>query len=55
VDPREVLVRHLESEHPYVVLDLVKRWVQSLQLRKTSKKHSLTTLRNATWLIINQP
>jgi hypothetical protein len=44
--PRDVLVRHLESEDPYVVLDLVEGWVQSLPLRKTSKRHSLTTLRS---------
>lgn len=44
--PRDVLVRHLESEDPYVVLDLVEQFVQGLQLRKSSKKHAHTALRS---------
>ena len=46
VTARDVLVRYLEAEDPYVVLDLVEIWVRDLQLRKTSKKHALTTIRS---------
>lgn len=36
--PRDLLVRQLEAEDPYVVLDLVQGYVNSLVLRKSSSR-----------------
>lgn len=44
--PRELLVRHLESDDPYVLLDLVQSYVNSLILRKNSKRKSYSAIRS---------
>lgn len=44
--PRDVLVRHLESQDPYVVLDLVQEYVNGLVLRKSSKRKAYSVIRS---------
>jgi hypothetical protein len=44
--PRDLLVRHLESEDPYVLLDLVQSYINSLILRKNSKRKTYSALRS---------
>ncbi|HUK28554.1 MAG TPA: hypothetical protein VLV31_09030 [Candidatus Acidoferrales bacterium] len=46
VSPRELLVRHLEAEDPYVVLDLVQSYVNGLILRKSSKRKAYSAIRS---------
>ncbi|MGO9643958.1 MAG: hypothetical protein ACLPY5_04335 [Candidatus Bathyarchaeia archaeon] len=44
--PRELLVRHLEAQDDYVVLDLLQNYISTLILRKDSKKKSYSTIRS---------
>lgn len=46
VTPREVLVRHLDSEDSYFVLDLLQKYVNSLVLRKSSKRKAYSAIRS---------
>lgn len=44
--PRDMLVRQLDSEDSYVVLDLVQRYVNQLVLRKSSKRKAYSVIRS---------
>src|SRR5208282_5964730 len=44
--PRELLIRHLEAQDEYVVLDLIQNYISTLILRKDSKKKSYSTIRS---------
>lgn len=46
VTPRELLVRHLDSEDSYLVLDLLQRYINSLVLRKSSKRKAYSVVRS---------
>jgi len=46
VTPRELLVRHLDSEDSYLVLDLLQQYVNSLILRKSSKRKAYSVIRS---------
>lgn len=46
VAARDVLVRHLDSEDPYVVLDLLQQYVTSLVMRKSSKRKAYSVIRS---------
>jgi len=46
VTPRELLVRQLEEEDKYVILDLLQGYVGSLVLRKTSKRTAYSAIRS---------
>jgi hypothetical protein len=46
VTDRDLLVRQLESEDPYIVLDLLQAYVNSLVLRKSSKRKAYSTIRS---------
>ena len=46
VTPRELLVRQLEGEDAYVVVDLVQAYVGSLVLRKSSKEKAHSVIRS---------
>jgi hypothetical protein len=45
VTPRELLVRHLDSEDSYLVLDLLQQYVNTLVLRKSSKRKAYSVIR----------
>jgi hypothetical protein len=44
--PRDVLVRHLDSEDSYIVLDLLQQYVNQLVLRKSSKRKAYSVVRS---------
>jgi hypothetical protein len=44
--PRELLVRQVESEDSYLVLDLLQRYVNALVLRKNSKRKAYSVVRS---------
>jgi len=44
--PRDMLVRHLDSEDSYLVLDLLQRYINSLVLRKSSKRKAYSVVRS---------
>ena len=46
VTAREVLVRQLEGEDAYVVLDLLQSYVNGLVLRKSSKEKAYSSIRS---------
>ena len=46
VTPRELLVRHLDSEDSFIVLDLVQHYVNQLVLRKSSKRKSYSVVKS---------
>jgi hypothetical protein len=46
VTPRELLVRHLDSEGSYLVLDILQQYVNSLILRKSSKRKAYSVIRS---------
>lgn len=46
VTPRELLVRHLDSEDGYLALDLLQQYVNSLILRKSSKRKAYSVIRS---------
>lgn len=46
VSPRQLLIRHLEAEDSYEVLDLVQRYVNELVLRKSSKRKAYSVIRS---------
>ncbi len=46
VTPRELLIRQLEAEDAYVVLDLLQTYVNSLVLRKASKRKMYSVVRS---------
>ena len=46
VTPREVLVRHLDSDDSYFVLDLLQKYINSLVLRKSSKRKAYSVIRS---------
>ena len=48
VTPRELVVRHLEAEDPYTVLDLVQMYVNEALAgkRKSSKRKGYTVIRS---------
>jgi len=46
VTPRDLLVRQLEAEDPYVILDLVQTYVNGLVLRKSSKRKAYSVVRS---------
>jgi hypothetical protein len=46
VTPRDVLIRQLEAEDAYIVLDLLQSYVNSLVLRKSSKEKAYSSIRS---------
>jgi hypothetical protein len=46
VTPRELLVRQLDSEDSYLVLDMLQRYVNGLVLRKSSKRKVYSVVRS---------
>ena len=44
--PRDVLVRHLDNEDSYIVLDLVQQYVNQLVMRKSSKRKAYSVIRS---------
>ena len=44
--PRDVLVRHLDSDDSYIVLDLLQQYVNQLVLRKSSKRKAYSVVRS---------
>jgi hypothetical protein len=46
LSPRDVLVRELESEDSYLVLDMLQRYVNTLVLRKSSKRKAYSVVRS---------
>lgn len=46
VTPRELLIRQLEAEDPYVILDLAQTFVNCLVLRKSSKRKAYSVIRS---------
>jgi hypothetical protein len=46
VTPRELMVRQLDSEDSYLVLDNLQRYVNGLVLRKSSKRKTYSVVRS---------
>jgi hypothetical protein len=46
VTPRELLIRHIQAEDDYVVLELVQEYVGQLHGRKSSKRKAYSTVRS---------
>ena len=46
VTPRELLIRHLEAQDDYVVLDLIQSYIGTLTMRKDSKRKTYSTVRS---------
>jgi hypothetical protein len=46
VTPRDLLIRHIQAEDDYVVLELVQRYIGQLHLRKSSKRKAYSTIRS---------
>jgi hypothetical protein len=46
VTPRDLLIRHIQAEDDYVVLELVQEYVGQLHLRKSSKRKAYSTIRS---------
>ena len=46
ITPRELLVRQLDSEDSYIVLDLLQRYVNSLIQRKSSRRKAYSVVRS---------
>ncbi len=46
VTPRTVLVRQLQAEDPYEILNLVQTYVGQLEMRKSSKKKAYSVIKS---------
>lgn len=46
ISPRDLLIRHLEDENGYEVLDIVQAYVSGLRVAKATKKKAYTVIRS---------